>query len=86
LYLQAAKNILQVPIRIFGDSVLRFSINSDDPAYFGGVILNNHFAVQDLTIEGKSTHVSHGTRYMATGLMKPAIWSLVWMLDEGIKK
>ncbi len=33
---------------------MKFSINSDDPAYFGGVILNNYYMVQeafDLTIE-----------------------------------
>ena len=26
---------------------MRFSINSDDPAYFGGYILDNYCAVQD---------------------------------------
>jgi adenosine deaminase len=29
------------------DEGVRFSINSDDPAYFGGYILDNYYAVQD---------------------------------------
>jgi adenosine deaminase len=37
----------QVPIRKFLDAGVKFSINSDDPAYFGGYILDNYCAVQE---------------------------------------
>jgi len=39
--------ISEVPIRKFLDAGVRFSINSDDPAYFGGYILDNYCAVQE---------------------------------------
>ncbi|KAF1845873.1 adenosine deaminase [Cucurbitaria berberidis CBS 394.84] len=45
--LQAVKRIDQVPIRTFLEAGVKFSINSDDPAYFGGYIVNNYCAVQD---------------------------------------
>lgn len=44
----------QLPIRKFLNAGIRFSINSDDPAYFGGFILHNYCAVQeafDLSVE-----------------------------------
>ncbi|KAJ4310645.1 adenine deaminase [Neodidymelliopsis sp. IMI 364377] len=44
--LQAVKEVGEVPIRKFLDEGVKFSINSDDPAYFGGYILNNYCAVQ----------------------------------------
>ena len=47
LCLQAVKSIDQVPIRTFLEMGVKFSINSDDPAYFRGYILNNYCAVQD---------------------------------------
>ena len=34
-----------MPIREFLGTSVRFSINRDDPAYFGGYILNDHCAV-----------------------------------------
>ncbi|OJJ85129.1 adenosine deaminase [Aspergillus glaucus CBS 516.65] len=37
----------EVPIRKFLDAGVKFSINSDDPAYFGGYILDNYCAVQE---------------------------------------
>lgn len=37
----------ELPIRKFLDAGVRFSINSDDPAYFGGYILDNYCAVQE---------------------------------------
>lgn len=43
--LRAADKIADVPIRTFLDAGVRFSINSDDPAYFGGYILDNYCAV-----------------------------------------
>ena len=36
-----------MPIRKFLDANVKFSINSDDPAYFGGYILDNYCAVQE---------------------------------------
>lgn len=47
LCLQAVKSIDQVPIRTFLNAGVKFSINSDDPAYFRGYILNNYCAVQE---------------------------------------
>ncbi|THW13795.1 adenosine deaminase [Aureobasidium pullulans] len=40
-------SIAEVPIREFLDRGVRFSINSDDPAYFGNYIQENYCAVQD---------------------------------------
>ena len=52
--LKCVENVGQVPIRKFLEAGVKFSINSDDPAYFGGFILDNYCAVQeafDLTIQ-----------------------------------
>ena len=52
--LQCVKSVKQLPIRAYLDNRIRFSINSDDPAYFGGYILDNYCAVQeafDLSLE-----------------------------------
>ncbi|RFU31900.1 hypothetical protein B7463_g4410, partial [Scytalidium lignicola] len=52
--LRCVKTIADLPIRRFLDEGVRFSINSDDPAYFGGYILDNYCAVQeafDLSIQ-----------------------------------
>jgi len=45
--LQVVQNVVQLPIRNFLEAGVKFSLNSDDPAYFGGYILNNYCAVQD---------------------------------------
>ncbi|KAL8725468.1 MAG: hypothetical protein Q9166_007330 [cf. Caloplaca sp. 2 TL-2023] len=45
--LQCVKSVAELPIRKFLDAGVSFSINSDDPAYFGGYILDNYCAVQD---------------------------------------
>ncbi|KAF2031810.1 adenosine deaminase [Setomelanomma holmii] len=45
--LRAVENVGQVPIRKFLEAGVKFSLNSDDPAYFGGYILNNYCAVQE---------------------------------------
>ena len=60
--LQAVENVGQVPIRTFLEAGVKFSINSDDPAYFGGYILNNYCAVQEafnLSMEEWRTIVSN---------------------------
>ncbi|PTU18528.1 hypothetical protein P175DRAFT_0503328 [Aspergillus ochraceoroseus IBT 24754] len=45
--LRCVDSIDQVPIRAFLDAGVKFSINSDDPAYFGGYILDNYCAVHE---------------------------------------
>ncbi|PWY93178.1 adenosine deaminase [Aspergillus sclerotioniger CBS 115572] len=45
--LKCVKEVGEVPIRKFLDAGVKFSINSDDPAYFGGYILDNYCAVQE---------------------------------------
>lgn len=45
--LRCVDTIKDVPIRRFLDAGVKFSINSDDPAYFGGYILDNYCAVHD---------------------------------------
>ncbi|CAF9938888.1 MAG: adenine deaminase [Heterodermia speciosa] len=45
--LQCVESVQQLPIRKFLDAGVDFSINSDDPAYFGGYILDNYCAVQE---------------------------------------
>ena len=45
--LQCVNNVGELPIRKFLDAGVRFSLNSDDPAYFGGYILDNYCAVQE---------------------------------------
>lgn len=45
--LRCVSAVKDLPIRTFLDAGVRFSINSDDPAYFGGYILDNYCAVQE---------------------------------------
>lgn len=45
--LKGVPSMKDMPIREFLDAGVRFSINSDDPAYFGGYILDNYCAVQE---------------------------------------
>jgi adenosine deaminase len=45
--LRCVNDVKELPVRQFLDNGLRFSINSDDPAYFGGYILDNYCAVQE---------------------------------------
>ena len=45
--LRCVTKVAELPIRKFLDEGVRFSINSDDPAYFGGYILDNYCAVQE---------------------------------------
>ncbi|KAJ5676203.1 Adenine deaminase [Penicillium macrosclerotiorum] len=44
--LRCVQSVEQVPVRKFLEAGVKFSINSDDPAYFGGYILDNYCAVQ----------------------------------------
>jgi adenosine deaminase len=45
--LRCVTKVADLPIRKFLDKGVRFSINSDDPAYFGGYILDNYCAVHE---------------------------------------
>ncbi|CAH0044604.1 unnamed protein product [Clonostachys solani] len=45
--LRGVQEIKDLPIRQFLDSGVRFSINSDDPAYFGGSLLDNYCTIQE---------------------------------------
>lgn len=45
--LRCVKSVADLPLRRFLDMGVKFSINSDDPAYFGGYILDNYCAVQE---------------------------------------
>lgn len=45
--LKGVASVSDIPIRALLDAGVRFSINTDDPAYFGGNLLDNYCAVQD---------------------------------------
>jgi adenosine deaminase len=45
--LRCTPSVQKVPVRKFLDEGVKFSINSDDPAYFGGYILENYCQVQE---------------------------------------
>ena len=45
--LRCVTDVKDLPIRAYLNNRVRFSINSDDPAYFGGYILANYCAVQE---------------------------------------
>ena len=45
--LRCVQRIADLPIRTYLDAGVAFSINSDDPAYFGGYIQDNYCAVQE---------------------------------------
>jgi adenosine deaminase len=47
VFLKAVRSVEEVPIRTFLDRGIKFSLGSDDPAYFGGYVLNNYCAVQE---------------------------------------
>lgn len=43
--LQVVKDVSELPLQKFLDNNVPFSLNSDDPAYFGGYVLDNYIAV-----------------------------------------
>ncbi|KAL4917152.1 hypothetical protein BDW62DRAFT_184248 [Aspergillus aurantiobrunneus] len=45
--LRCVSSVSEVPIRTFLDAGVKFSINSDDPAYFGAYVLECYCAVQE---------------------------------------
>jgi adenosine deaminase len=85
--LQAVKEVGEVPIRKFLDEGVKFSINSDDPAYFGGYILNNYCAVQkafDLTKEDWKVIVQNSINGSWIGQQRKD--ELLAMLEECLRK
>lgn len=44
--LRVLRDVGELPLRLLLDMGVPFSLNSDDPAYFGGYILDNYLAVQ----------------------------------------
>ncbi|KAH9828228.1 adenine deaminase-like [Teratosphaeria destructans] len=66
VFLRCVTSVAELPIRQFLDRGVRFSLNSDDPAYFGGhYILDNYRAVQDafhLTVDEWTTVCEGGVR------------------------
>lgn len=56
--LQVVKDVSELPLQEFLDNNVYFSLNSDDPAYFGGYILDNYIEVHtrfgwDITVWSK---------------------------------
>lgn len=48
VFLRGVSHVRELPIREFLEAGVQFSLNSDDPAYFGGnYILDNYLAVQE---------------------------------------
>ncbi|KAF2672622.1 adenosine deaminase [Microthyrium microscopicum] len=47
ILLRCVPSMKEVPIRKFLDAGVKFSLNSDDPAYFGAYILDTYCAVQE---------------------------------------
>ena len=45
--LKCVQAVKELPFRTYLDNGVQYSINSDDPAYFGGYILDNYCAVQE---------------------------------------
>jgi adenosine deaminase len=85
--LQAVKEISQVPIRTFLEAGVKFSINSDDPAYFGGYVLNNYCAVQEafgLSMEEWRTIAQNSVHGSWVGEERKS--ELLGMLDECMSK
>ncbi len=47
LKLRVYDRIEDAPMRLFHEAGLKVTINSDDPAYFGGYVLDNYVAIAD---------------------------------------
>lgn len=85
--LQAVKEVGGVPIRKFLQEGVKFSINSDDPAYFGGYILKNYCAVQkafDLTKDDWKVIVQNSINGSWIGQQRKD--ELLAMLEECLRK
>ncbi|KAK3344186.1 hypothetical protein B0T25DRAFT_462735 [Lasiosphaeria hispida] len=45
--LRGVHEVREVPVRVFLERGVKFSLNSDDPAYFGGYVQENYCAVEE---------------------------------------
>ncbi|KAL1970165.1 hypothetical protein VTN77DRAFT_6570 [Rasamsonia byssochlamydoides] len=80
-------SVAQVPIRKFLDAGVKFSINSDDPAYFGGFILDNYCAVQEsfnLSIEEWRTIAENSIRGSWVDEARKS--ELLQLVDDNIRR
>lgn len=85
--LRCVKSVEQVPIRKFLDNGVKFSINSDDPAYFRGYILDNYCAVQEahgLSVQDWRTIAENSVQESWIGEERKA--ELLGRIDEHVKK
>lgn len=81
------EKVEQVPIRAFLDAGIRFSINSDDPAYFKAFILQNYCAVQeafDLTVEEWRAIAENSVKGSWVNDARKS--ELLRLIDEHVKK
>ncbi|OAL06594.1 adenosine deaminase [Phaeosphaeriaceae sp. SRC1lsM3a] len=80
-------HVRELPIRKFLEAGVKFSLNSDDPAYFGGYILKNYCAVQDafdLSVEEWKAVVQNSIQGSWCGQARKD--ELEKMLEECIQK
>ncbi|GAD99223.1 adenosine deaminase [Paecilomyces variotii No. 5] len=85
--LRGVEKIEEVPIRQFLDAGVRFSINSDDPAYFGGFILHNYCAVEDafgLSIQEWRTIAENSVR--GSWIHEERKLELLQRIDDHVRK
>jgi adenosine deaminase len=85
--LQVVKHVDELPIRKFLAAGVKFSINSDDPAYFGGYILKNYCAVQDafdLSVEEWKTIVQNSIQGSWCSQARKA--ELLGLLEQCLRK
>jgi len=85
--LQVVQHVGQLPIRKFLEAGVNFSLNSDDPAYFGGYILKNYYAVQaafDLSVQEWKTIAENSIHGSWCG--KERKDELLGLLEECMRK
>lgn len=83
--LQCVQRLDQLPIRKFLDHGVRFSINSDDPAYFTSYIQDNYCAIQD-AFDLREDDWSHIGKAAVVGswIDEPRKAQLLQMIDRAI--
>ena len=86
-YLQAVEKISDLPIKTFMEAGIKFSINSDDPAYFGGYILNNFCAIQEaFNLSVKDWKIITENSIHCSWVGKKRKSELMSMLDDCLRK
>ncbi|KAL4924474.1 adenosine deaminase [Aspergillus undulatus] len=87
MQLRCVSSVSEVPIRKFLDAGVKFSINSDDPAYFGAYILQCYCAVQDafgLSLQEWKVIAENGVQGSWIGEERKR--ELLGMIEEHVKK